>query len=295
MKIEKQIKGFIRLNDNIVVELNKCKVKYIKSKNGKISNSYVYNDEIITKYKWKYIIVCGCGKETKIRKDHYNEYYKSNKEYLCSSCQQKGKRNKFWSSENPINWTAKIENKNKIIENGHKISKTRLSFSKDKLDEIYNKTFTPEARKNMSNSMKNKLLNYKLYEPEKYKKWMSNLNNNAPVIKSKAHKIVEKQLTLLGIKFESEYMLSGHRKYKYDIFIPNINLLIEINGDKVHANPKKYNENDIISDKWGTIYVKDRWAYDKEKKIYAEDRKYNTLTIWSSDIFRKFFNIIDWI
>lgn len=294
MKIEKQIKGFIRLKDNLTIALSECDLKEIKSKNGKVSESYIFNEEIITKYKWRYIIRCNCGVSKRIRKDHYKEYYRCNKEYLCPSCQQKGIRNNFWSSENPINWTAKPENKEKMKLACKKQVDTKSNFTKEKWDNIYKKIFTVEMRKKLSDNRKNYIKNLKSTNPDKYKTMLEKLNSTKP-IKSKAHQLVENQLSDNNISFKSEFRIKGERFYKYDIYIPLYNLLIEINGDKVHANPKKYNAEDVITDQWKTFIAKDRWLYDKEKNIYAEDHNYNTVTIWSSDIFRKYFNIKDYV
>jgi hypothetical protein len=291
MKIENQIKGFIRLEDNLFVSFDDCVLKNVKSANGKIAESYIFNNEIITKYKWRYIIECSeCDKEVRMRKDHYNEYRKKDKICLCMSCQQKGERNRFWSSDNPINWTAREEYEDKKIEANKKQSETKKNFSQKKWDSISNKRLTPEYRKNLSNGLKNYLNNLKNNDFEKYSAWMKRLNNRN-VIKSKAHKKVENQLKSLGFDFVSEYRIKGKKLYRYDIYIPSENLLIEVNGDKVHANPKKYKAEDIIKDQWRTTTAKDRWDYDNEKRIYAEDRNYNTLTIWSSDIFKKSFSI----
>ncbi len=289
VNIEKQIKGFIRLEDNFFIEYSKCELREIKSKNGKISKSYVYENEIITKYKWRYIIECECNKEINVRKDHYNEYYKNNKKYLCSSCQQKGDKNRFWSSKNPINWTAKSENEIKKGEAYKKQSLTKSKFTQDKRDEINKKIFTPKTKQNISNSVKNAIKVMKAESPEKYIEWRSKLKGN--IKKSKAHKRVESQLNLLDINYKSEHKIEGKRLYRYDIFVPSKNLLIEINGDKVHANPLKYKADDIVKDQWRTTTAKERWDYDSEKKLYAEDQNYNTLTIWSSNIFKKDFNI----
>lgn len=92
------------------------------------------------------------------------------------------------------------------------------------------------------------------------------------------------ELQLAKIKFKVEFKLSKESGffYSYDFVINN--LLIEINGDYWHGNPKIYKESDIIlkgSSK--ELRVGDKWAYDALKKETALKAKYDFITIWESD------------
>ncbi len=292
--ITNQLKGFIRLNDKFFIDLSQTKEDFTRSKNGKETLSFIYdNDNIITKYNYRYVVRCSCGKEVWMRKDHYNEYRKNKKEFLCSSCQQKGSNNRFWNSKNPINWTAKDKYSEKKKLAYKKQSETKKSFSKEKINEINNKIFTRETRNKINESLKKTIAKMKIENPEKYTKWRNKLKGN--VVKSKAHIKVEQQLNDLNILNESEYILDGPRNYRYDIHLINKNILIEINGDRVHANPNKFKADDIIANQWKRFVAKDIWKYDEEKRIYAEKRNYTVITIWSSDIHKNNFTISDYM
>lgn len=289
--IENQLIGFKRLSDSMFYSKSEAEFKLVTKRNGKKSNSFVILEEIITKYKWRYIIRCSCGKDSEMRKDHFEHYIKKNNEYFCSSCQQRGDRNHFWSSKNPINWTEKEENKDKKIESYKKQSITKRNFTQAKRDEISIKTHSKERNKNASDSIKEKIRKIKLENPEKYILWRRKLKGM--IIKSRAHFLVEEQLSKNNIQFKSEFILEGHKNYRYDIHLLNTNILIEINGDKIHANPLIYKADDFIIDAWHAFYAKDRWEYDKNKTLYAEEKNYNVLSIWTSEIYKKDFNIMN--
>ena len=75
-----------------------------------------------------------------------------------------------------------------------------------------------------------------------------------------------------------------HYYHKYDIQIVNTHILFEINGDFWHANPEKYNEDDILN--FGDIIhtAKSIWAKDKANIEYAESQNYIVFTIWETFI-----------
>lgn len=65
-----------------------------------------------------------------------------------------------------------------------------------------------------------------------------------------------------------------------DFYIKDINLVIEFFGDYWHANPKKYESNDILRN---TI-VKEIWNTDKERIDFLKQQyKVDTIIIWESD------------
>lgn len=86
-----------------------------------------------------------------------------------------------------------------------------------------------------------------------------------------------------NIEYKSEYKISNNTLNRfYDFQIKNI--LLEINGDYYHANPRKYHENDNIMIHHIQYKVKDIWEYDKQKKILAENNGFIVKYLWEYDI-----------
>lgn len=74
------------------------------------------------------------------------------------------------------------------------------------------------------------------------------------------------------------------RFYSYDILVESTNLLIEVNGDYWHGNPKIYKPNDLIlKGSTGEIKVSNKWKKDAKKIQAAKDAGYNVLVVWESD------------
>lgn len=112
--------------------------------------------------------------------------------------------------------------------------------------------------------------------------WYSRNNGR----KSKIHLIVESILRECGIEFLSEvpnlfssYNKKLERVYSpiVDILIPSKKLVIEVNGDKWHANPKKYKEDDLIR-----LWRGNR--HDGIRKEQIESFGYKVMVLWASDI-----------
>lgn len=106
-------------------------------------------------------------------------------------------------------------------------------------------------------------------------------------------KIIELALQELHISYTKQFRLSplnenwkGKRKvWVYDFFIPNKNLLIEVQGSYWHADPRIYNSDDVIKfpgEKM--ILASDIWERDVNKMKSAELQGYNTVAIWELDI-----------
>jgi G:T-mismatch repair DNA endonuclease (very short patch repair protein) len=68
----------------------------------------------------------------------------------------------------------------------------------------------------------------------------------------------------------------------FDVYVPEKNLLIEINGDYWHLNPAIYKEDHF--DEYRNIYAKQLWENDARKMKLAQEAGFSTLTIWELDI-----------
>jgi len=95
---------------------------------------------------------------------------------------------------------------------------------------------------------------------------------------SQGHSEVFKTLRKLGCKVRNEFMLDG---VPYDIFIKELNLIIEYNGDRWHYNKNIYPPD--FYDKVKKRYAWEKWEKDKEKIKSAEENGYNIEVIWEYD------------
>lgn len=111
--------------------------------------------------------------------------------------------------------------------------------------------------------------------------------------KSKLQQIIEKLLIKNKITFQSE--ISGkfgkfnRRLNKFyspivDILIESKKIVIEVNGDYWHANPKIYDSNDLIY-KWnGSLSASEIWKLDRIRNNQIRSQGYKVIVIWESDI-----------
>lgn len=73
----------------------------------------------------------------------------------------------------------------------------------------------------------------------------------------------------------------GHRNYD---FLINKNLLLEVQGDYWHANPKIYSSSDIIDMGAKKMTAQEVWERDKAKEKIAVDRGYKIVYIWENEM-----------
>jgi len=110
---------------------------------------------------------------------------------------------------------------------------------------------------------------------------------------SRPHKRVNNILLKHGILFQVEKNLicRGYNKVlgkqynpRVDILIEHLNLVIEVNGDYWHANPKLYKPNDLFNTVYGPMTAQELWIKDKIKAEHIKSFGYNFEVIWESDI-----------
>lgn len=88
-------------------------------------------------------------------------------------------------------------------------------------------------------------------------------------------------LTGLGIEFVHQFHVEG---FDYDFYIPEKNLLIEIDGDYWHGNPNKFSDLNSIQRK--------NQGLDKLKTKHAANNNYQLLRFWEQDIMERRFDCI---
>jgi len=130
----------------------------------------------------------------------------------------------------------------------------------------------PERRKKISDSLKGRP------KSEAHKKIMLETlaRNRKEILKgnpSKLEYIFADILTSIGVVFIHQYHVDG---FDYDFYIPDKNLLIEIDGDYWHGNPTIYTELNNIQKK--------NKGLDKLKGIHANKRAINLVRFWEHDI-----------
>jgi len=92
----------------------------------------------------------------------------------------------------------------------------------------------------------------------------------------------------------NEYIIHNdltHKNYLLDFYDKTKNLVIEFQGDYWHANPNKYNKEDVLEfptnilNRKNKIKAKEIWEYDKNKKDFICKELNNPiyLQIWESD------------
>lgn len=114
---------------------------------------------------------------------------------------------------------------------------------------------------------------------KRYKNCEVNFNRNTL---SKAEREISKFLSDNNIEHIIQYGVKG-ALFRYDFYILKFNLIVEYNGDYWHANPLKYNENDIVGRGNSKMTAKERWEYDNIKEQHATKNGYKFKTIWEYD------------
>ena len=101
-------------------------------------------------------------------------------------------------------------------------------------------------------------------------------------MEEKFKKILEELYITYTIQFQIK--IRSNKRYFYDFFLPDLNLIIEINGEYWHADPEKYKGEDVF--KRGnliTITAQEIWDRDFEKERVAR-KKYNYVVFWEREL-----------
>ena len=188
--------------------------------------------------------------------------------YLCPSCLKKGKGNPMYGQNI----------KDHMTEEAYKLWKQHLSDASTK---IWNDPIRSiEVSKNMSNAQKlAKERDPKYYSEIKSRGGKATISNPAFYKKSKPEIAVENWLIKNKIEYTySPIMGNGKRNFQFDFIIRHKRILIEVNGDYWHGNPRIYNESELN-------YIQQRKRLDDiKKKEFAESKGFILLTIWEYDI-----------
>lgn len=129
----------------------------------------------------------------------------------------------------------------------------------------------------------------KLAIQEKYKS--GDFNSFTRAI-SKAEREIIKYLTDNKINFISQYIIKGS-PLRYDLYLPDKNLIVEYYGDYWHGNPKIYENDSLLGRGTNKYTAKDKWTADKEKENFAINAGYDITIVWESDFNANKHNILN--
>lgn len=129
-----------------------------------------------------------------------------------------------------------------------------------------------------------------------YPVYLDNFKGNSGM-ESKPHLKVIMKLEEMGFIngqdfiSESKCILKGfnnelNRYYspRPDIIFPDKKVVIEIYGDRWHANPIKYKKEDIIHTWYGDLKACDIWERDGIRERHIKSLGYDLIIIWETDI-----------
>ena len=97
---------------------------------------------------------------------------------------------------------------------------------------------------------------------------------------SKLHLKIREYLRLDKLGFVREKKIG---RYYVDELNEKYKLIIEINGDYIHANPKHHKPDDVIRLRGNSYKAREKWESDKIKLDNLKKMCYNVITIWESD------------
>lgn len=242
----------------------------------------------------------------RIPKEFYDNFsFENNKwcgYYICKTCNDKIK---FCINDKSL--------LNRNLKRKKECKKCSLKKQRGDGNPFYNKKHTEKSKNKISNNRKNKAIGKKNAMAKKIwrdkvkynlkKKWDDGLMED---VRKKMSDIMKTRIANGELKSynrskaEDEIILLLKNKYLvipnyiieskiFDIYIPDLNLLIEYNGDYWHSNPKIYDENYFNKKKNKT--AKEIWLYDKNKLDLSKKYAYNCEVVWESD-YKKNKNII---
>ena len=209
------------------------------------------------------MIICPiCNNEFEInicRKDKakfcsYKCYWKSNQSHKIVPCKICGKDVKVVPSN--------IYNNNYCSQECYqKVGRFGRKFSKETIEKIRESNF-----------------GQKRSEETKIRLKESRSKQIIPRINTSIETKIQQFLNLLGIEYYTHFYLKDIlNKYRCDIFVPSMNLVIECDGDYWHGNPNR-------DDSEYTKRILKQRDLDKIRTIQILEKGYNILRLWGSEI-----------
>lgn len=190
--------------------------------------------------------------ETKRKNGYFKEHSKRHSSWMKENCPNRGKTMSDEAKKN--------------------MSISKLNFYK-------NGGVPPRLGKLVSSKVKNKLslATSKLWREGRF------TYNNPNNWRSKLEIQVFEHIKSLYPNAKHSYRIhANNRTYVFDIYVPDLNLLIEVNGDYWHLNPRLYEQDHY--DKHRDVTLLEVHKRDSEKLSAAQALGFNTKTIWELDL-----------
>lgn len=215
---------------------------------------------------------CSCGKEIcKVSK-------------RCKSCSMK--ENKYalgcrWEHSEKTKKKMKIDRKGAKhpFYNRHHTKNTKKKMSKShKGRKAWNKNIpcSKNIKKKISIQMKEVMKDPKVRENLREKALQHIQNNKGPFKNTKPELKMKEILNNLNIPYETQFRLQNHL---FDFRILNTNVLIEVDGDWFHGNPKKFSS-------LNTMQLKQKQKDLKNTQL-AKENNYTLLRFWENEVLKK--------
>lgn len=97
---------------------------------------------------------------------------------------------------------------------------------------------------------------------------------------SKLHQKIAEYFGLKKLGFESERVVF---RYRVDEVNFDKKIVVEINGDYIHANPNKFKSDDLIIVRKSQYLAQDKWNYNQKRKEALEALGFIVFVVWQSD------------
>lgn len=243
-----------------------------------------------------------CNKAMKsITNSHLKKHGMSCKEYKKAFPESSmGDFSRFDSWRKSEENKAHMKRQYEIIYSSSDLSEKRLAaLRKASQEEAYRKKLseslkkyaqTPIGKYRLANkpvTQRMKMSNFQRWVEEfgldeamkKQKEWQ--LKNILPYKSrdTKPELILANLLNEVSIRFIKQFSIF---RYYCDFYLPDYNLIIEVDGDYWHANPKKYSAEDEIGGK--KMKAQQIWEVDQKKSDSIISQGFNLMRIWSSDL-----------
>ena len=192
------------------------------------------------------ICQCGCGQQTR---------YEPNKKDYCK-----------WISGHQSRVAGHFGDPKSEKRVNAIISTRKAKFASGEYDHILDK-----VSQNRSESTIKKI------SDTKKQKWESGDIGKVKYKPSKLEKTFTNILDLLEINYKTSYYAPPIKSF-YDVYIPECNTIIEIDGDFWHCNPIKYPNGPVSKCQYKNM------ERDKIKSQWALDNGYTLLRFWENDI-----------
>ena len=175
--------------------------------------------------------------------------------------------------------------------NGHKSGKFpmtdekkrnigRASSRKWKDPDYRQRTIASISKAILDNSQERKRrshwLSERIRDPEFREKLWSGNDNRL----SKLHQRIRGELNLQSLGFESEQRVL---RYFADELNDVKKIIVEVNGDYIHANPSLFGADDVIRLPGQSYTAQEKWDADQQRTEKLEAEGYRVFVIWESD------------